>query len=68
MQAHDRPDELYFLENVLYENQKLEFSDEDYFEMKNYVEEYLDDNEDVCANYFDHLCNTLGYQYGFEFV
>ena len=68
MQAHDRPDELCFLENVLYENQKLEFSDEDYFEMKNYVEEYLDDNEDVCANYFDHLCNTLGYQYGFEFV
>ena len=41
MQAHGRPDELYFLENVLYENQKLEFSDEDYFEMKNYVEEYL---------------------------
>ena len=40
-QAHGRPDELYFLENVLYENQKLEFSDEDYFEMKNYVEEYL---------------------------
>ena len=62
MQAHGRPDELYFLENVLYENQKLEFSDEDYFEMKNYVEEYLDDNGDVYANYFDHLCNTLGYK------
>ena len=61
-EAHGHPDELYFLENVLYENQKLEFSDEDYFEMKNYVEEYLDDNGDVYANYFDHLCNTLGYQ------
>ena len=61
--VHGRPDELYFLENALYENQKLEFSDEDYVEMENYVEEYLDDNGDVYANYFDHLCNTLGYQY-----
>ena len=61
-QAHDRPDELYFLENVLYENQKLEFSDEDYAEMKNFVEEYLDDNGDVYSNCFDHLCHTLGYQ------
>ena len=43
-------------------NQKLEFSDEDYAEMKNYVDEYLDDNGDIYANYFDHLCNTLGYQ------
>ena len=62
-QAHGRPDEFYFLENVFYENQKLEFSDEDYFEMKSYVEEYLEDNGDVYANYFDHLCNTLGYQF-----
>ena len=30
--------------------------------MKNYVEEYLDGNGDVYANYFDHLCNTLGYK------
>ena len=30
--------------------------------MKNYVEKYLDDNEDVYENYFDHLCNTLAYQ------
>ena len=30
--------------------------------MKNYVEEYLDDNGDAYANYFDHLWNTLGYQ------
>ena len=37
-QVHGCPDELYFLENVLYGNQKLEFSDEDYVEMKNYVE------------------------------
>ena len=61
-QVHGRPNELWFLENVLYENQKLEFSDEEYVEMKNYVEEYLDDNGDVYANNFDHLCNTLGYQ------
>ena len=61
-QVHGRPDELYLLENVLYENQKLEFSDKEYVEMKNYVEEYLDDNGDVYANNFDHLCNTLGYQ------
>ena len=33
-QVHGRPDELYLLENVLYENQKLEFSDKDYVEMK----------------------------------
>ena len=61
-QEYGRPNELYFLENVLYENQKREFSDEYYFEMKNYVEKYLDDNEDVYENYFDHLCNTLAYQ------
>ena len=30
--------------------------------MKNYVKDYLDDNEDVHANYFNHLCNTLEYQ------
>ena len=61
-QVRGRPDELYLLQNVLYENQKLEFSDEDYVEKKNYVAEYLDDNENVYANYFDHLCSTLGYQ------
>ena len=33
-QVRGRPDELYLLENVLYENQKLEFSDKDYVEMK----------------------------------
>ena len=32
-QVHSRPNELYFLENALYEIQKLEFSDEDYVEM-----------------------------------
>ena len=61
-QVHGRPDELCFLRNVLYENQKLEFSDEDYVEKKNYVAEYLDDNENVYTNYFDHLCSALGDQ------
>ena len=61
-QAHGCPNELYFLENVLYENQKLEFSGEDYVAMKNYVEEYPDENGDVYTNYFNHLYNTLGYQ------
>ena len=61
-QVHPHADELDFWENVLYQNQKLEFSNENYVEIKNYVKDYLDDNEDVHANYFNHLRNTLGYQ------
>ena len=53
-QVHGRPDELYFLENVLYENKKLKFSDEDYIETKNYG------NGDVYANFLITyaICNT----------
>ena len=58
-QVHGRPDELYFLRNVLYENQKLEFSDEDYVEKKNYVAEYLDDNGNVYANYYQWICGGV---------
>ena len=62
IQVHPHAGELHFLENLLYENQKLEFSNENYVEIKNYVKDYIDNNEDVHANYLNHLCNTLGYQ------
>ena len=59
-QVYGYPEELCFWENVLYENQKLEFSEEDCVGMKNYVEDYLDDNGDVYANDFDHFAIRWG--------
>lgn len=60
-QVHGRPNKLYYLPDQNFPNQALSFDRLDHDEMKDYVDDWVDDDDDtqVYNEYFDYLSTNL---------